>query len=374
MTVSPGVVDEARVRRWLVNLARPELLADPEMTALLHAHGRAAFGSRVEVGRAGAGLLADAIESLAAPDGSPAAATLPHRVLRTCFLEGTKNTRAAERLGMSERQLSRERSRAIALLAAHLAPPSTQRIAGFPPPLPVPFLPRPRVAGALHDAARASRRVHVTGPDGSGKTTLVAAHALAVPSDVFWYRRGLRSDDGLPALLFELGEHLACHDPSLASYVRGALPDLDVGLATRIAITALAGTDRLLVLDGWDGGGDRRVDAFLDEAAARLPLTVVTIARRPTRGAVSVHVPGLSATEVHELLALHGVAVDPGVAATMHGWSGGDPHLVTAAAGWLATGAGAPLERALRRRSLLLTNLRGLARASRRSTEWGRAA
>lgn len=367
MTFSPRGVDEALVRRWLTNLARPELLAGPEMTALLHAHGRAASGSPVEVGRAGASLLTDAIASLAPSEGSPTAAGLPYRVLRTCFVEGVKNARAAERLGMSERQLSRERSRAVALLAAHLAPPATRRGGGFPPPLPVPFLRRPRVSAALDDALRPSRRVHVTGPDGSGKTTLVAAHALGGRADVFWYRAGLRSDDGLPAILFEIGEHLADLDPSLASYVRGALPDVDLGLATRIAIAALGGRTRLLVLDGWVGGADRRVDAFLDEAAARLPLTAVTIARGDARGGASVHVPALSRAEVGELLALHGAAPGTEIAAALHAWSAGNPRLVAAAAGWLATGAGAPLERALRRRSSLLTNLRGLALASRRA-------
>jgi hypothetical protein len=374
LTVSPGGVDEARVRRWLVNLARPELLADAEMTALLHAHGRGASGSPVEVGRAGVLLLSDAVDSLAPPEGSPAAAALPYRVLRTCFVEGVKNSVAAERLGLSERQLSRERARAVALLATHLAPPASPGGGGLPPPLPAPFLPRPGLAAALQDATRCSRRVHVTGPDGSGKTTLVAAHARSVGAGVFWCRAGLRSDDGLPALLFELGEHLVPHDASLASYVRGALPDVDVGLATRIAIAALAGRERLLVLDGWGEGPAGRVDAFLDEAAARLPLTVVTIARRPSHGRVSVHVPGFSATEVGDLLALHGVTADPTVVAALQKWSAGNPRLVAAAAGWLATGAGAPLKRALRRRSLLLTNLRGLARASRRVTPPGRAA
>ncbi|HYP23397.1 MAG TPA: hypothetical protein VEV43_07480, partial [Actinomycetota bacterium] len=256
-------VDVARLRGWLSNLARPERLADAHMAALLRAHGRAVDGPALDVGRAGARLLTDAIDGLTATG-------LPHRVLDTCFVEGVKSRAAAARLGLSERQLSRERSRAIALLAAQLTPAHERVPCGAPPALPVPFLARPPLAEALAAALRMHRRVHVTGPPGCGKTSLIAAHAAASPARVFWYRPGPQAAVALPALLFDLGEHLAPDDPSLASYVRGALSDLDVGLATRVALAGLARRERLLVFDD-----ARTIDAaagsFRAEALARLP-------------------------------------------------------------------------------------------------------
>ena len=353
------IVDVARVRRWLTDLPRPERLADPHMRALLRAHGLPADGPPLEAGRAAARLLRDAVDALA-PTG------LPHRVLETCFVAGVKSRGAAARLGLSERQLSRERTRAIRLLAAQLTPVDARVPCGAPPRLPDPFLARPRLADALATALRVHRRVRVTGEPGCGKTTLVAAHAAASPASAFWYRPGPRGADGLPAFLFDLGEHLAPDEPSLASYVRGALPRLDVGLATRVALAGLARRDRMLVLDDAAASGDA-VASFLAEALARLPqLTVVEIG-----GAVPCHaclaVPPFDTGEARAFLDLAGVVVDDAVVAWLHAWTGGNARLVSAATGWLAGRAGGrvPLEDALRRRSLAMTAVRGMTGAAR---------
>jgi hypothetical protein len=357
------MVDETRTRHWLSNLARPERLAGPEMTALLRAHGRAVSGSPLEAGRAAAQLIADSIEALAPPDGrSPAA--LPYRVLTTCFVEGAKNRQAAARLGLSERQLTRERSRAIALLAEQLAPPQAGR-GGLPPPVPVPFLTRPSLAGALSDAVAASGRACLSGPAGCGKTALVAAYASGSRSQVFWYR-GVPGSARLPAILFELGEHLAVDDPALATYVRGALPGVDVGLATRIALSSLARRPRLLVLDGVAGSVEPAVGAFLDAVVAAVPGARVVVVTRAARGRRCLRVPPLSPRETRAMLALHGVPSDDRLVATLHALTAGNAGLVSSCASWLRPEAPvrAPLDDALRRPAFLLANLRGLARSA----------
>ncbi|MDQ3951680.1 MAG: hypothetical protein M3279_01770, partial [Actinomycetota bacterium] len=142
-------VDETATRRWLAHLARPERLADAQMRALLRAHGRDASGSPAEVGGAAVRLIEDAVEALRPPPGTSPAQALPHRVLATCFLGGAKNRQAAGALGVSERQLSRERSRAISLLAAQLVPPSGAGSSAAPPALPDPLLPRAGLSDEL---------------------------------------------------------------------------------------------------------------------------------------------------------------------------------------------------------------------------------
>lgn len=357
MATTGPIVDVAQARWWLTNLARPERLVDPHMTTLLRAHGRPAEGSPLEVGRAAARLLVDAIESLGA-------AGLPYRVLSTCFVEGVKSRQAATRLGLSERQLSRERSRAIALLVAQLSPRDERVPCGFPPVLPEPFLPRPRLARELAEALRTARRVRVTGAPGSGKTALVSAHASGAGVPAFWHR----GEATLPALLFDLGEHLERDDPALAAYVRSALPDLDEGLATRIALAALARRERLLVLDDVVAL-DPAVDSFLAEAVARLPLLAVAEIGAATTPLPRVAAPPLDLDETRALVALSGVDPDEAVVAGLHSWTAGNPRLVALAASWLAEGPGAraPLEDALRRRSAAGTALRGMTGAARRA-------
>ncbi|HEX2058943.1 MAG TPA: hypothetical protein VHI71_11320, partial [Actinomycetota bacterium] len=299
--------------------------------------------------------------------GATAAQALPHRVLTTCFVQGTKSRHAAGLLGLSERQLSRERSRAVSLLTAQLVPPHAGAPPAAPPALPDPLLARPRLVEELTRSLRVHRRVAVAGPAGAGKTVLVASHAAAA-AHTFWYRVTPRARRVMPSLLFDLGEHLAPEDTALSEYLRASLPDLDGGLATRIALRALAGTPRLLVLDGFgDGPVDPAVESFLDEVAARLPLaTIVTIARQPLSAPV-VHVPPFDLDDVRALVTLHGGKADERVTAELHSWTEGHGRAVGAAAAWLARRHDArALRDALRGQPALSTNLRGLAGAARR--------
>ena len=355
MTATDAAVDVTRARWWLTNLSRPERLSDPHLAALLRAHGRSAGGSPLEAGRAGARLLLDAIEGLAG-------AGLPYRVLRTCFVDGVKSRQAATRLGLSERQLSRERSRAIALLVAQLAPRDARVPCGAPPPLPEPFLHRPYLARALAAALHTERRVLVSGPPGSGKTVLVAAYAASAGVRTFWYR----GSAGLPALLFDLGEHLEHDDPSLAAYVRGALPDIDEGLATRIALAGLARRDRLLVLDDVTALGVA-IESFLAEALVRLPRTSIVEIGTASAARPCVWVPPFDLDETRALLGLAGAHPGDDVLEGLHAWTAGNARLVALASSWLcdAPGARAPLEDALRRRSAAVTALRGMTGAAR---------
>lgn len=186
------------------------------------------------------------------------------------------------------------------------------------------------------------------------------------PARVFWYRPGPRGDAELPALLFDLGEHLVRDDPALAAYVRAALPDLDVALATRVALAALARRERLLVFDD-AGVVDPAVESFLREAVVRLPsLSVVEIG--PATGArACLRVPPFEPDETGAFLDLAGLAPDDDVVAGLQAWTGGNPRLVAAAASWLADGEDARgrLEDALRRGSTLAVTLRGMTGAAR---------
>lgn len=346
-------MDTALVRKWLTNLGHPERLADPEMRALLRAHGHPATGSPIDVGRAAMRLLEDAVDALASGPGAPAGGPLPHRVLTTCFVERTKNRAAAARLGMSERQLSRERSRAVELVAAQLRAP-LRRPAAAPPALPRPLLARPGLEAELEEAVRSRGFVRVGGAPGCGKTVLVAAHAER-RARVFWHDGGA----GLAAVLFELGEHLAPEDPALATYLRGSLPRPDLGLAARIALAGLAGRDRLLVFDD----PAPAVRPFVSAIVVRVPdARVVEIGR----GHADVDVPAFTLAETAALVDMHGAGAGRQVAAVLHSWTGGNPGLVAGAAHRLATRPPRTNE-VLGGRALLLTNLRGLTRAARRA-------
>lgn len=110
-------VMDHQVRWWLTNLAKGRSLYDPELIACARAHGHTVAGrTRAEVATAAEQFLRSRIEALRAPKGASRHAQMPHAVLTLCFLEGWKSSHAAKRLGLSERQMSRERSRAIGML------------------------------------------------------------------------------------------------------------------------------------------------------------------------------------------------------------------------------------------------------------------
>lgn len=326
-------IDEDTVRRWLVNLRRPDRLDDRALSALLRAHGRSPGGPGLRAGRAGAEFLREKIESLRPPDGAPPGEATAHRVLTTCFVEGRKSFQAAALLGLSERQISRERSRAIALLTAELRGAAPD--AALPLVPPAELIPRPDLERRLDAAAGAARRVHMTGCPGAGKTVLVEAWADGRDGGVFRHAFAPALDDGLTGLLFALGDDLAPRDPTLRAYMQAALPRPDLGLAARIALAALRREPHLLVLDDFDAAAGRALEGFL-YAAARLPsATIVTVGRRPAAGAIrSVAVPELTEDEVVALLRLRGF--DEDAAAPLHAWTGGNPRLVDTAVAWLA--------------------------------------
>lgn len=324
------------------------------------------------VGHAAVEFFVEVIERLRPAEGAGRDATVPYLVL-TSFVNGRKRYQAAGDLGISVRQLTRESGRAIRLLMSELengadTDPTTGPTAGpagrcgrfLPEPIPsiLVFMPRPAQTQALRTALKEHRLVHVHGPPGIGKTALVAELAGKAGEDsaVLWHRFRHGVKDTLASFLFELGQHVHAHDHGeLAEYLTEALPTPDLSLATRLALQALAGTPRLIVLDdvhtivhardvdnvdNVDGVGGA-ITGLLEEASGRLPdLRVVTISRhrRSRREAgTRFEVAPLSRLEVRSLLERHGVAVDPRLADSLHRWTGGICQLVKLAASWLKT-------------------------------------
>jgi hypothetical protein len=349
------------VRRWAGALDDPERLVDPVMVELLRLTRRLPIGgSRVEVGRAGARLVREAIGRLAPGDGAGYRERMAYDVLDTCFVKGVKAESAAVRLGISVRQLSRERTRALTLLHTELAAPLRElgdaetdaeadaRVHRYhfePIPAIADFLDRPAVARALADAVRDEKVVHVHGPAGIGKTSLVAEFAAgrATGAPVLWYRVRAGVNDTLLAVLFELGEHLRGHErPRLAEVTAASLPRIDVSLVGRVAVAELDGHAGLLVFDDYHlSEADPAIGSFLDDITSRLPeLRVVTVGRhqepRP-REATAIEVPALSPRETRAMLHKVGAGVDDRTAGAAHEWTGGIPQLVQLAGPWLST-------------------------------------
>lgn len=348
-TADPPGFTDAQVRRWLSLLRRPDQLVIPEVVELLEAHGRLpGGGSTVETGRAAAELLVEAIERLRSPDEANREQRLPYLVLKACFVDGAKAFQAAAKLGMSERQLSRERSRAIGLLRAELESPLEEPDRLYRPD-PVPaisgFLERPALARALREAIERHRLVNVHGPPGAGKTSLVAelATEAATRSGVLWYRFRTGVNDSPGALLYELGGYLRSRGGrGLGSYLDRSLPSLDVGVATRLALKELDGAPHLLAFDDYHAvEGERAIVGLIEEIAERLPgVRVVTISRRlePGRPAgAQFAVSPFTRSEARELLAAFHVEADPSLAERIHNWTEGNPHLIKLAASWLKT-------------------------------------
>ena len=110
---------DVQVRHWLANFHIPEALADDAMRTLLRAHGRPCTASVIQVANEASALILDRITSLVPPRGAPSYTWRPYAVL-VSYARGDTVARAAIRLGMSERQVSRERARAVALLRGEL--------------------------------------------------------------------------------------------------------------------------------------------------------------------------------------------------------------------------------------------------------------
>jgi ATP/maltotriose-dependent transcriptional regulator MalT len=300
----------------------------------------------MDFGRAAAELIRDKIDALKAPPDAGRAQQLPHLVLETCFVDGAKLFQAAGRLGLSERQLTRERARAIGLLKAELETATSAR-SYRPEPIPAigGFLARPAQTRTLKAALEKARHVTVSGAPGIGKTSLVAALASEASegASVFWYKFRPGMNAALNSILFDLGEYVASENVfDLADYMDGALPAPDTALATRLALRALDGRPRFLVFDDYHVAEENEpVLGFLEEIAARLPsVRVISVGRRRLLGAPGtrvVEIAPFTRTESTELLTRLKVACSTPMVRRLHAWTGGNPHLLKLAASWLKT-------------------------------------
>lgn len=346
----PFVLTEQTLRRWLSLLRRPDQLGTTGIGELLTACGHVSENpTPLSLGHAGAELLLDAIERLRPAEGASRDEDLPHKVLETCFIQGAKLFQAASRLGLSERQLTRERARSIALLKAELESEMVQAPRGPYSAEPIPtirdFLERPAKTRRIAKALELQRLVNVHGPPGIGKTSLVAEFAAGVSEEtsVLWYkfRRGINVT--LDAILFELGEYLrALGHPELSAFMSKGLPDIDVAIASRLAIKGLVDDPLLLVFDDFNlVEEDQSIAGFVEEMVARLPrLFVITISRHryvPTLGGAEVEINALARAETQGLLSKLGIDCDENLLRKLHTWTGGNPHLIKLAASWLKT-------------------------------------
>lgn len=338
---------EATIRRWLTLLNQPDRLVDPDVERLLRIHNRMPSSqSQLEIGQAAAALLKEKIERLKPPEGSGRAQQLPHLVLETCFVQGAKLFQAAGRLGLSERQLSRERSRAISLLKAELfAAAPTHAYRAEPIPAIRGFLSRPGQERKVTDALEGHHLVRVSGPPGIGKSALVARLATQHKdqTSVMWYRFRAGINIGLNALLYDLGEYLYSEgEIELAAYMQSALPDPEPSLATRLALKGLDSGPHLLILDDFHlVEDDRAVGGFIEELVARLPqVRIITVGRHRyarMNAGTSVEIAPFTRAETKEFLGRLKVECSPHMARTIHQWTEGNTHLIKLAASWLKT-------------------------------------
>lgn len=340
-------LSDSQIRRWLAHINEPDRLVDADVQRLLRLHKRLPnTQSQLDVGNAAAELLKEKIESLKPPDGSGRNRQLPHLVLEMCFVQGAKLFQAAGRLGLSERQLTRERSRAISLLRAELlAPIPSQVYRDNPIPAIRGYLPRPGQTRAILSSLESHHLVTVSGPPGIGKTTLVAELATSVSdaTSVMWYRFRPGINVSLQAVLYELGDYLSSiGEVELAAYMQDTLPNPETSLATRLALKGLDSGPHLFVFDEFHlVEDDMSVSGLLDELVARLDnLRIIAVGRhRYTRmqSATSVEVAPFTRVETKDFLERLRVKSTPNIARMIHQWTEGNAHLIKLAASWLKT-------------------------------------
>lgn len=360
VTTTGITIPEAKLRRWLTLLRRPDQLATTELADLLKAVGKLpAQGSTLAVGQAAADLLIEKIDSMRPPGDPGREEQLPHLVLKTCFVEGAKLFQAAGKLGLSERQLTRERSRAITLLKAELEASARAAPARTYRPEPIPsirgYLSRPGEVRRLKRALTKRRLAHVHGPPGVGKTSLVADLATEVTpiAPVLWYRFRPEINTSLGAVLFEIGNYLhQAGYEELGDFMDKVLPDVDSALATRFALKGLGDSAHLLVFDDFHlVETELPIVALLDEFATRLPqVNIVTIGRHryvPTASGAPLEVAPFSMLETRSLLRQLGVECDEDLGNKLHAWTQGNAHLVKLASSWLKTATSAEVSQGL---------------------------
>lgn len=340
-------------------LRQPDRLAETSLIALLRDQGRLDPElSGVELGEAAGAALIAAIERLRPASGSVREAQLPYLVLQNSFLSGMKREQSASRLGISTRQLTRYRSRAIQLLGAELARPPVETPATYRfPPVPAisDFQPRPAVTRGLLRALPEQHFVHVHGHSGIGKTALIADLAVnaGVGRPVLWHRFRSGLNDSMASLFFELAEHLRTRGrPTTASTLAQSMPTPDLNLLTRLLVRELDGLPTLLVLDDYHVvEGEGSIGAFLEDAVTRLPeLHVITIGRHsdpPSGARITVEMQPMTRLETQALLEQLGVRATPELASSIQRWTAGLPQLIRLAASWLRTVSDADVSRGL---------------------------
>lgn len=115
---------DSQVRAFLTNLYQPGALgADPVMRDVLEAHGRAYRGSDLVVAGDARQFLRDTLERFLPRPEAPEPIWRPYRVLTLCYFDPHAHHVAARLLGLSSRQLSREKAKAIRLLRRELENP-----------------------------------------------------------------------------------------------------------------------------------------------------------------------------------------------------------------------------------------------------------
>lgn len=349
---APAEPDDAEVRRWLTSLHQPDRLAETSLVDVLREGGRLAeTASGIEVGRAAAAVLVEAIERLRPADGAARDEQLPYEVLRLSFVDALKRTQVATRLSISPRQLTRYRTRAIRLLQVELvaggptAGAETTSVYRFPPiPAIIDFQPRPALARALHGALGEHAVVAVHGHAGIGKTCLVADVAVRLRESrpVVWYRFRAGVNDSLVSLLFELAEHLRSQGRDAAALALAAgVPAPDPGLVSRLLVRDFDGLPLLLVLDDIHVVTDPSIAGFVEDLAGRLPsVNVVAIGRHseaPLAAGAAVEVEPMTRLETQHLLEQLGVRTSAKMGDALQRWTAGLPQLIRLAASWLRT-------------------------------------
>jgi hypothetical protein len=349
-------------RRWLNLLEHPDRLGqDAVLRQVLGALGRLpAQPTPLLVGRAGVQLLVEVAVALGAERPAGPRDAFAQQVLRTWVLDRLKLDTAARRLGISTRQLTRERARVLsrvtsALLemvadsraagpAEHIAVDVADRPAYPLEPIPEisGFVPRPELAAALTEAIGVTRAVHVHGGAGMGKTSLVAqvvAH-LKPARPVIWYRFRPGVNDSLPAIVFELAHHLRHHGRPRTADALESPATPDATLLSRLVLQDLSGHPLVAVFDDAQLAEDHSaIRAFLEDLATRLEaITIVTVSRheepRPSP-AVKLEVMPLDRRGAGQLLNALGSTADKSTVDKVFAWTGGSPHLIRLADSWL---------------------------------------